>query len=132
MVEAVDRRHVRKGQCDIQEPAGEAFTVDAVRKAADTMHCTMRTGGFRTWIIAEACAMTLRAVQAWPSALDEPQPRVPVIFTTIEDSANLLGRNAAGNQEIGAGARMHDGGRRDYAMRIRCSPTRGLRHDDSM
>ena len=77
---------------DIAELDGEACTVDAVRKAADAMHYTTLSGGFRCWIVNEAQAMTSRAVQAWLTVLDRLPSRVLVIFTTTEDSADLFGR----------------------------------------
>ncbi len=77
---------------DIMELDGEACSVDAVRKAADAMHYTTLSGGFRCWIVNEAQAMTSRAVQAWLTVLDRLPTRVLVIFTTTEDSADLFGR----------------------------------------
>ncbi len=79
-------------ELDIVELDGEACTADAVRKAADTMHYTTLSGGFRAWIVNEAQAMTARAVQAWLTVLDKLPPRVLVIFTTTEDSADLFGQ----------------------------------------
>lgn len=77
---------------DILELDGEACSVDAVRKAADSMHYTTLSGGFRCWIVNEAQAMTARAVQAWLTVLDKLPSRVLVIFTTTEDSADLFGK----------------------------------------
>ncbi len=77
---------------DIMELDGEACSVDAVRKAADAMHYTTLSGGFRCWIVNEAQAMTSRAVQGWLTVLDRLPTRVLVIFTTTEDSADLFGR----------------------------------------
>lgn len=77
---------------DIMELDGEACTVDAVRKAADTMHYTTLSGGFRVWIVNEAQAMTGRAVQAWLTVLDRLPPRTIVVFTTTADSADLFGQ----------------------------------------
>ncbi len=77
---------------DVEELDGEACTVDAVRRVADMMQYTALGGGFRTWIVNEAQAMTARAVQAWLTALDPLPARVLVIFTTTEDSANLFGK----------------------------------------
>lgn len=77
---------------DTVELDGEACSVDAVRKAADTMPYTTLSGGFRCWIVNEAQAMTSRAVQAWLTVLDRLPSRVLVIFTTTEDSADLFGR----------------------------------------
>ncbi len=47
---------------------------------------------WRAWIVNEAQAMTSRAVQAWLTVLDKLPPRVLVIFTTTEDSADLFGQ----------------------------------------
>lgn len=77
---------------DIIELDGEACTVDAVRKASETMQYTTLSGGFRVWIVNEAQAMTAKAVQAWLTVLDPLPPRVIVIFTTTEDSADLFGQ----------------------------------------
>ena len=76
---------------DIAELDGEACTVDAVRKACETMQYSTLSGGFRVWIVNEAQAMTAKAVQAWLTALDPLPRRVIVIFTTTEDSADLFG-----------------------------------------
>ncbi len=76
---------------DIMELDGEACSVDAVRKAADSMHYTTLSGGFRCWIVNEAQAMTSRAVQAWLTVLDRLPRRTIVTFTTTEDSADLFG-----------------------------------------
>lgn len=77
---------------DIIELDGEACTVDAVRKAADTMHYSTLSGGFRVWIVNEAQAMTPKAIQAWLTVLDPVPSRTIVIFTTTEDSADLFGQ----------------------------------------
>lgn len=77
---------------DIIELDGEACTIDAVRKAADTMHYSTLSGRFRVWIVNESQAMTNRAVQAWLTVLDKLPSRVLVIFTTTEDSADLFGQ----------------------------------------
>lgn len=77
---------------DIIELDGEACTVDAVRKAADTMHYSTLSGGFRVWIVNEAQAMTAKAIQAWLTVLDPVPARTIVIFTTTEDSADLFGQ----------------------------------------
>ncbi len=84
-------RRFAKSEIDITELDGEACTVDAVRKAADTMRYSALSGGFRVWIVNEAQAMTPRAVQAWLTALDPLPPRVIVIFTTTADSENIFG-----------------------------------------
>ncbi|MCK4342433.1 MAG: AAA family ATPase, partial [Phycisphaerae bacterium] len=81
-----------KVDIDITELDGEACTIDAVRHAAQTMHYSALGGGFRVWIVNEAQAMTNRAVQAWLTVLDKLPPRVLVIFTTTEDSADLFGQ----------------------------------------
>lgn len=77
---------------DIVELDGEACTVDAVRRAADAMPYTTLGGGYRVWIVNESQAMTPKAVQAWLTVLDRLPPRVLVIFTTTEDSADLFGQ----------------------------------------
>lgn len=77
---------------DIVELDGEACTIGAVRKAADLMQYTTLSGGYRARIVNEAQAMTGRAVQAWLTVLDKLPPRVLVIFTTTEDSADLFGQ----------------------------------------
>jgi replication-associated recombination protein RarA len=77
---------------DIIELDGEACTVDAVRKAADTMHYSTLSGRFRVWIVNESQAMTAKAVQAWLTVLDPVPARTIVIFTTTEDSADLFGQ----------------------------------------
>ena len=77
---------------DIVELDGEACTIDAVRKASDLMQYTTLSGRYRAWIVNEAQAMTGRAVQAWLTVLDKLPPRVLVIFTTTEDSADLFGQ----------------------------------------
>ena len=77
---------------DIIELDGEACTIDAVRKAADTMHYSTLSGRFRVWIVNESQAMTNRAVQAWLTVLDALPARVLVIFTTTEDFADLFGQ----------------------------------------
>lgn len=77
---------------DIVELDGEACTVDAVRKAAESMQYSTLSGGFRVWIVNEAQAMTPKAVQAWLTVLDPLPARVIVIFTTTEDSADLFGQ----------------------------------------
>ena len=77
---------------DIMELDGEACSVDAVRKGDDLMRFSTLSGRFRAWIVNEAQAMTGRAVQAWLTVLDRLPPRVLVIFTTTEDSADLFGQ----------------------------------------
>lgn len=79
-------------EIDIVELDGEACTIDAVRKAAETMHYTALGNGFRVWIVNEAQAMTGRAIQAWLTVLDKLPRRVIVIFTTTDDSADLFGQ----------------------------------------
>ncbi len=79
-------------EIDIEELDGEACTVDAVRRVAETMQYTALCGGFRSWIVNEAQAMTAKAVQAWLTVLDPLPARVLVIFTTTEDSADLFGK----------------------------------------
>lgn len=90
LAEIIARRFA--SEIDITELDGEACTIDAVRQATGTMHYAAMGGGFRVWIVNEAQAMTPRAVQAWLTALDRLPPRVIVIFTTTEDSADLFGQ----------------------------------------
>ena len=77
--------------CDVTELDGEACTVDAVRKAAESMRYAALGGGFRVWIVNESQAMTARAVQAWLTVLDKLPRHTLVIFTTTADSADLFG-----------------------------------------
>ncbi len=80
------------GEINITELDGEACTVAAVRGASEAMHYSAMGGGFRVWIVNEAQAMTAKAVQAWLTVLDKLPPRVVVLFTTTEDSADLFGQ----------------------------------------
>lgn len=79
---------------DIVELDGDKCNVEAVREAAELMHYSTLTGGWRALIVNEAQAMTPRAVQAWLSALDRLPPRVLVIFTTTSDAEDLFGEFA--------------------------------------
>lgn len=76
----------------IQEIDGEACTIDAARRAADTMPYTTLDGSYRVFIVNEAQAMTHKAVQAWLTVLDKLPARVLVLFTTTEDSSDLFGQ----------------------------------------
>jgi DNA polymerase III gamma/tau subunit len=76
----------------IQEIDGEACTIDAVRRAADSMIYSTLDGSFRVFIVNEAQAMTPKAVQAWLTVLDKLPRRTLVLFTTTEDSADLFGQ----------------------------------------
>ena len=88
-------RCVAKADIDIVELDGEGCTIDAVREAARTMQLSSMGGGCRVWIVNEAQAMTPRAVQAWLTVLDKLPPKVVVLFTTTEDSADLFGNYAS-------------------------------------
>jgi DNA polymerase-3 subunit gamma/tau len=76
----------------IAEIDGEACTIDAVRRAAESMPYTTLDGSFRVFIVNEAQAMTPKAVQAWLTVLDRLPRRTLVLFTTTEDSADLFGQ----------------------------------------